>query len=237
MRMSAVLRTVIDRKKNENEIYYDILSYKDLADSKEVLPTEEEIAIMKKDVEEPDFMLKLIKSFAPEVYGLDSVKESLILGLAGGVRSRNKRGSVNILLLGDPSTAKSTLLKECAEVITKSLYTSGKSASAEQLIKSLKAIDDRLVSHREYGQSHEKRGLKGLQKIDSSAGTGSENQSFFTKEEYQTLKDLGYSDKELEALRLTSEKGAKCVIEKCTGDEIIISKKSGEEVTIRKSEL
>jgi replicative DNA helicase Mcm len=133
MRLSAVLRTVVDRKKNENEIYYDILSYKDLADSKEVLPTEEEIAIMKKDVEEPDFMLKLIKSFAPEVYGLDSVKESLILGLAGGVRSRNKRGSVNILLLGDPSTAKSTLLKECAEVITKSLYTSGKSASAAGL--------------------------------------------------------------------------------------------------------
>ena len=133
LKMSGILRTVIDRKTNENEIYYDILSYSDLVDSKEALPTEDELAQMKKDSKEPDFMLKMIKSFVPEVYGLDSIKESLILGLASGVRAKTKRGSINILLLGDPSTAKSTLLKECAEIITKSLYTSGKSASAAGL--------------------------------------------------------------------------------------------------------
>ena len=49
------------------------------------------------------------------------------------MRTKNKRGSINILLLGDPSTAKSTLLKECADIITKSMYTSGKSASAAGL--------------------------------------------------------------------------------------------------------
>ena len=133
LRMSGVLRTVIDTKENENEIYYDILSYSDLIDDKEVMPTEDELRQMKKDVEDPGFMLKLIKSFAPEVYGLDNVKETLILGMAGGVRARNKRGSINILLLGDPSTAKSTLLKACADIIPKSLYTSGKSASAAGL--------------------------------------------------------------------------------------------------------
>ena len=133
LRMSGVLRTIIDPKENENEIYYDILSYSDLVDDKEVMPTEDELLQIKKDVEDPGFMLKLIKSFAPEVFGLDSVKESLILGLVGGVRARNKRGSINILLLGDPSTAKSTLLKYCADIIPKSLYTSGKSASAAGL--------------------------------------------------------------------------------------------------------
>ena len=133
VKMSGILRTVIDRKTNENEIYYDILSYTDMAETKEVLLADDELAQMKKDSEEPDFMLKMIKSFVPEVYGLDSIKEALILGLAGGVRAKTKRGSINILLLGDPSTAKSTLLKECAEIITKSLYTSGKSASAAGL--------------------------------------------------------------------------------------------------------
>lgn len=133
LKMSGILRTVIDRKTNENEIYYDILSYTDTADTKEAMPTEDELVQMKKDSEEPDFMLKIIKSFVPEVYGLDSIKEALILGLAGGVRAKTKRGSINILLLGDPSTAKSTLLKGCADLITKSLYTSGKSASAAGL--------------------------------------------------------------------------------------------------------
>ena len=88
---------------------------------------------MKKLTEDSGFMLKLINSFASEVFGLNNVKESLILGLAGGVRAKAKRGTINILLLGDPSTAKSTLLKECAELISKSLYTSGKSASAAGL--------------------------------------------------------------------------------------------------------
>ena len=133
LRMSGILRTVIDTKENENEIYYDILSYSDLVESKEIMPTADELQQIKKDVEDPGFMLKLIKSFAPEVFGLDSVKETLILGLVGGVRARNKRGSINILLLGDPSTAKSTLLKYCADLIPKSIYTSGKSASAAGL--------------------------------------------------------------------------------------------------------
>ena len=131
--MSGILRTVIDRKKQENQIYYDIISYSDLVEDKDTMPSEDELRQMKNDSEDPDFMLKLIKSFVPEVFGLDSIKETLILGLAGGVRARNKRGTINILLLGDPSTAKSTLLKECADIITKSLYTSGKSASAAGL--------------------------------------------------------------------------------------------------------
>ena len=133
VRMSAVMRSTIDRKKNENPIYFDVLSYNDLVDDKETMPTDDELTQMKKDSQDPGFMLKLLKSFAPEVYGLDNVKEALVLGLAGGVRTKNKRGSINILLLGDPSTAKSTLLKECADLITKSMYTSGKSASAAGL--------------------------------------------------------------------------------------------------------
>ena len=133
VRMSGILRATVDPKENENEIYYDILSFTDLLEDKGMMPTEEELTEMKKETDDAGFMLKLIKSFVPEVYGLDSVKESLILGLAGGVRAKNKRGTVNILLLGDPSTAKSTLLKECDDIISKSLYTSGKSASAAGL--------------------------------------------------------------------------------------------------------
>ena len=37
---------------------------------------------------------------------------------------------INILLVGDPSLAKSELLKECSKISNKSMYTSGRGASA-----------------------------------------------------------------------------------------------------------
>ena len=73
VRMSGILRATVDPKENENEIYYDILSFTDLLEDKGMMPTEEELTEMKKETDDAGFMLKLIKSFVPEVYGLDSV--------------------------------------------------------------------------------------------------------------------------------------------------------------------
>jgi len=62
--------------------------------------------------------------------------------LFGGCRKKvtdgvNLRGDINILLLGDPSTAKSQLLKFTERVAPIAVYTSGKGSSAAGLTASI----------------------------------------------------------------------------------------------------
>lgn len=73
----------------------------------------------------------LVESIAPGVIGMTEIKEALALQLFGGVRARKpdgrtKRGDVHVLLLGDPGTAKSTLLEDVEAKAPCSTYASGK---------------------------------------------------------------------------------------------------------------
>ena len=45
----------------------------------------------------------------------------------------NRRGDVNVLLIGDPSTAKSQFLKFVSKIAPIAVYTSGKGSSAAGL--------------------------------------------------------------------------------------------------------
>ena len=56
-----------------------------------------------------------------------------MLSLIGGNKIEGSRGDINVLLLGDPSVAKSSLLKYCQSVIQKGIYTSGKGTIAAGL--------------------------------------------------------------------------------------------------------
>ncbi|KAM0675990.1 MCM DNA helicase complex subunit mcm6 [Gurleya vavrai] len=80
---------------------------------------------------------KLAKSLFPFIYGHLSIKQAILLMLAGGNSKKDEniklRGDINLLLVGDPGTAKSQFLKQTSEILPRSVYTSGKSASAAGL--------------------------------------------------------------------------------------------------------
>jgi DNA replication licensing factor MCM2 len=72
---------------------------------------------------------------APSIYGHDDVKLGLALSLFGGqakdIRGKHRiRGDINVLLMGDPGTAKSQFLKYLEKTAHRAVYTTGQGASA-----------------------------------------------------------------------------------------------------------
>ncbi|KAF2152578.1 MCM-domain-containing protein [Myriangium duriaei CBS 260.36] len=99
--------------------------------------TEEEEAKIKEVAARPDVYEVLSRSLAPSIYEADDVKKGILLQLFGGTNksfekggSPKYRGDINVLLCGDPSTAKSQLLQYVHKIAPRGVYTSGKGSSA-----------------------------------------------------------------------------------------------------------
>jgi len=86
---------------------------------------------------DPRIGKRIIKSIAPSIYGHENIKTGIALSLFGGQEKHVKgggkhrvRGDINMLLLGDPGMAKSQFLKYIEQTSERSVYTTGKGASA-----------------------------------------------------------------------------------------------------------
>jgi DNA replication licensing factor MCM2 len=78
---------------------------------------------------------RIVQSIAPSIFGHDNCKMALAMSLFGGVPKNINdkhriRGDCNVLLLGDPGTAKSQLLKYAENTAPRAVYSTGKGASA-----------------------------------------------------------------------------------------------------------
>lgn len=90
----------------------------------------------------PNIYERLSKSISPSIFGAVDIKKAITCLLFGGSRKKlpdglTRRGDINILLLGDPGTAKSQLLKFVERVAPIGVYTSGKGSSAAGLTASV----------------------------------------------------------------------------------------------------
>ncbi|MEM0128599.1 MAG: minichromosome maintenance protein MCM [Thermoplasmata archaeon] len=104
----------------------------------EVVLTEEEERQVRQFEGDPTVVDKIVLSLAPTIKDMDQEKEAIALQLFGGVEKRHPdgvrtRGDIHILLIGDPGTAKSQLLRYVAEIALHGIYTSGKGATAAGL--------------------------------------------------------------------------------------------------------
>jgi replicative DNA helicase Mcm len=113
--------------------YIDVLSKEPEA---AITTPEEEKAIFDL-AKDPWIHRKVIRSIAPSIYGYDHIKEAIMYLLFGGVFKQlpdiTIRGDMNVLLVGDPGTAKSQLLQYVSKVAPRGLYTSGRGTTAAGL--------------------------------------------------------------------------------------------------------
>lgn len=105
-------------------------------------PQEEEE--MQRLARDPEIYQKIAKSIAPQIQGkyTEDIKKALACLLMSGSRKTlpdgvKLRGDINVLLIGDPSMAKSQFLKFIEKVSPVGVYTSGKGSSAAGLTASV----------------------------------------------------------------------------------------------------
>jgi DNA replication licensing factor MCM5 len=104
--------------------------------------TTEEEQLFRDLASSPNIYERIARSIAPSIYGCADMKKAIACLLFSGSRKRlpdglTRRGDINILLLGDPGTAKSQLLKFVEKVAPIGVYTSGKGSSAAGLTASV----------------------------------------------------------------------------------------------------
>jgi len=156
----GVFKAITSQNTSMNAIFRGVL----IATNINALATEvdtptlspDDVRNIKKLSERKDIFDLLSRSVAPSIYGHENIKKAILLMLLGGVEKvlENKahlRGDINILMIGDPSTAKSQLLRRVLSIAPLAVNTTGRGSSGVGLTAAVTLDKDTGEKHLEAG--------------------------------------------------------------------------------------
>ena len=142
--VTGVLAIAEDKaiRKDQPPIFYTYMNanYVEVASKENIdveITPEDELKILelakRKDIRE-----LIVNSIAPSIYGYKEIKKAVALLLFGGVPKIypdgvRVRGDIHVLLVGDPGTAKSQILRYASSIAPRGIYTTGKGSTAAGL--------------------------------------------------------------------------------------------------------
>lgn len=143
IQLVGIFRTLGNRNTNHNSALFKtvilannivLLSSKSGGGVATATITDTDIRNINKIAKKPKVFELLSQSLAPSIYGHDYIKKAILLMLLGGMEKNlengtHLRGDINILMVGDPSTAKSQLLRFVLNTAPLAIATTGRGSS------------------------------------------------------------------------------------------------------------
>ncbi|KAL2153359.1 hypothetical protein VTH82DRAFT_4514 [Thermothelomyces myriococcoides] len=143
VQLVGIYRTLGNRNTNHNSAVFKtvllannvvLLSSKSGGGVATATITDTDIRNINKIAKKPKLFDLLSQSLAPSIYGHEYIKKAILLMLLGGMEKNlengtHLRGDINILMVGDPSTAKSQLLRFVLNIAPLAIATTGRGSS------------------------------------------------------------------------------------------------------------
>ncbi|KAK9770577.1 putative MCM2/3/5 family-domain-containing protein [Seiridium cardinale] len=143
IQLVGIFRTLGNRNTNHNSALFKtvvlannvvLLSSKAGGGVAAATITDTDIRNINKIAKKKNLFELLSQSLAPSIYGHDYIKKAILLMLLGGMEKNlengtHLRGDINILMVGDPSTAKSQLLRFVLNTAPLAIATTGRGSS------------------------------------------------------------------------------------------------------------
>ncbi|KAH7133450.1 MCM2/3/5 family-domain-containing protein [Dactylonectria macrodidyma] len=143
VQLVGIYRTLGNRNTNHNSALFKtmilannvvLLSSKSGGGIATATITDTDIRNINKVAKKRNLLDLLSQSLAPSIYGHAYVKKAILLMLLGGMEKNlengtHLRGDINILMVGDPSTAKSQLLRFVLNTAPLAIATTGRGSS------------------------------------------------------------------------------------------------------------
>ena len=160
VQVTGIYKAIVGHNTSLNAMFKGVL----IATNIHVLSTEvdtplvsaEDVRNIRKLAERKDIFDLLSRSVAPSIYGHSYIKKAILLMLLGGTEKvleskTHLRGDINILMIGDPSTAKSQLLRRVLSIAPLAINTTGRGSSGVGLTAAVTYDKDTGEKHLEAG--------------------------------------------------------------------------------------